>query len=93
MCKAAKRSQRGFSPAQFASYLHPAGPGIHQNETSKITRNLLSNPYDLVLFSPDWVSPRRGLEAKSTGTTACPAVSMGAIFVRGKTHLFKIQAQ
>lgn len=25
------------------------------------------------------------------GTTACPAVSNGAIFVRGKTHLYKIQ--
>jgi hypothetical protein len=25
------------------------------------------------------------------GTTACPAVSNGAIFVRGSTHLFKMQ--
>lgn len=25
------------------------------------------------------------------GTTACPAVSQGAIFVRGKTHLYKIK--
>ena len=25
------------------------------------------------------------------GTTACPAVSNGAIFVRGATHLYKIQ--
>jgi len=25
------------------------------------------------------------------GTTACPAVSKGAIFVRGKTHLYKIE--
>ncbi len=27
------------------------------------------------------------------GTTACPAVSSGALFVRGKTHLFKISAK
>ena len=29
-------------------------------------------------------------EVPAMGTTACPAVSKGAIFVRGKTHLFKI---
>ena len=30
-------------------------------------------------------------EVPDMGTTACPAVSKGAIFVRGKTHLYKIQ--
>ena len=30
-------------------------------------------------------------EVPGMGTTACPAVSAGAIFVRGKTHLYKIQ--
>lgn len=30
-------------------------------------------------------------DAPGMGTTACPAVSHGAIFVRGKTHLYKIQ--
>ncbi len=30
-------------------------------------------------------------EVPGMGTTACPAVSNGAIFVRGKTHLYKIQ--
>ncbi|WP_153557132.1 PQQ-binding-like beta-propeller repeat protein [Roseimaritima sediminicola] len=29
-------------------------------------------------------------EVPEMGTTACPAVSEGAIFVRGKTHLYKI---
>ena len=29
-------------------------------------------------------------EVEAMGTTACPAVSKGAIFVRGRTHLFKI---
>lgn len=29
-------------------------------------------------------------EVPGMGTTACPAVSKGAIFVRGKTHLYKI---
>jgi outer membrane protein assembly factor BamB len=29
-------------------------------------------------------------EVPAMGTTACPAVSKGAIFVRGKTHLYKI---
>jgi len=29
-------------------------------------------------------------QVEAMGTTACPAVSKGAIFVRGKTHLFKI---
>lgn len=28
---------------------------------------------------------------KPLGTTACPAVAHGAIFIRGKTHLYKIQ--
>lgn len=32
-------------------------------------------------------------KVESMGTTACPAVSQGAIFVRGKDSLFKIQAQ
>ncbi len=30
-------------------------------------------------------------DAPALGTTACPAVSKGAIFVRGKTHLYKIK--
>ena len=30
-------------------------------------------------------------EVPEMGTTACPAVSNGALFVRGKTHLFKIK--
>ena len=30
-------------------------------------------------------------EVPGMGTTACPAVSKGAIFVRGQTHLYKIQ--
>jgi outer membrane protein assembly factor BamB len=30
-------------------------------------------------------------EVPGMGTTACPAVSKGAIFVRGRTHLYKIQ--
>jgi outer membrane protein assembly factor BamB len=30
-------------------------------------------------------------EVPGMGTTACPAVSQGAIFVRGATHLYKIQ--
>ncbi len=29
-------------------------------------------------------------EVEGMGTTACPAVSRGALFVRGKTHLYKI---
>jgi len=29
-------------------------------------------------------------EVEKMGTTSCPAVSKGAIFVRGKTHLYKI---
>ena len=32
-------------------------------------------------------------QVEELGTTACPAVSKGAIFVRGKTHLFKIARQ
>ncbi|GAB5405251.1 MAG: PQQ-binding-like beta-propeller repeat protein [Aureliella sp.] len=32
-------------------------------------------------------------KVEELGTTACPAVSKGAIFVRGKTHLFKISNQ
>jgi outer membrane protein assembly factor BamB len=31
-------------------------------------------------------------KAEALGTTACPAVSDGAIFVRGKTHLYKISS-
>ena len=30
-------------------------------------------------------------EVPGMGTTACPAVSDGAIFVRGRNHLYKIQ--
>ena len=30
-------------------------------------------------------------EVPDMGTTACPAVSRGSIFVRGKTHLYKIR--
>jgi len=29
-------------------------------------------------------------QVEAMGTTGCPAVSKGAIFIRGKTHLFKI---
>jgi outer membrane protein assembly factor BamB len=32
-------------------------------------------------------------EVPGMGTTACPAVSQGAIFVRGTTHLYKIQQE
>ena len=32
-------------------------------------------------------------EVPGMGTTACPAVSKGAIFVRGRSHLYKIQQQ
>lgn len=31
-------------------------------------------------------------KVEALGTTACPAVSAGALFIRGKSHLFKISA-